>query len=101
VFPGLDAQTKKKLCWNDVTSTGNLLSINQLFAKLGTRTPAAGYRILEGAFKMTKKMFSDPSKQSYTLETFLGKKFRGSKPVRKIITGAWIRSIKKKNANPY
>jgi hypothetical protein len=50
---------------------------------------------------MSKKMFDDPSEKTYTFEAFLGKKFKGLKPVRKIITEAWIRSIKKKNANPH
>jgi hypothetical protein len=76
VFPGLDAVVKRKLCWNDLASTGNLLSINQLYTKLGTRIPVQNYRILEGAFKMLKKMYDDPSKKTYNFKDFLGKKIQ-------------------------
>jgi hypothetical protein len=101
IFPALGEVAMRKLCWKDLTSTGSLQSINQLSEKLGFQLTAQNYRILEGAFKITKKLYDEPSKNSLNFNEFLGKKFKGSKLVRKIFTEAWIRSNNKKNTNPY
>jgi hypothetical protein len=101
IFPGLGEAAMRKLCWKDLAGTGNLQSINQLSEKLGFQLTAQNYRILEGAFKTIKKLYAEPSKNSLNFVEFLGKKFKGSKLVRKIFTVAWIRSNNKKNTNPY
>jgi hypothetical protein len=101
IFPGLGEVAMRKLCWKDLAGTGNLQSINQLSEKLGFQLTAQNYRILEGAFKTIKKLYDEPSKNSLNFGEFLGKKFKGSKLVRKIFTVAWICSNNKKNTNPY
>jgi hypothetical protein len=84
----------------DVTSNGNLKSINQLLPILGVRISVQCHSFMASAFKRSSKAFQRPGLATMHFNDFLLSKKKSSRPFRKILTTAWIETSLKKSKIP-
>jgi hypothetical protein len=82
-IPGLERDALYKLSWADMTADGNLLSINQLSARLNSNLSTASYKLLENSYKNARKKFSRLEKPSLNFLEFMLSKNKSSWPAQK------------------
>jgi hypothetical protein len=100
IFPGLNDRQKKTLSWSVLTSSGSLLSINQLRLRLGTGMTAEGHGKLTKVFHRVKKLVYRPNESTQPFADYISSAAKGSKRIRKILMSAYFNTNKKEPKCP-